>query len=183
MNTLVAIQNLHKVYFRGSERIDVLQGVNMDVPQGDFLALMGPSGSGKTTLLNLMGGLDTPTSGAVEIGGVRVVRDHHDRLAVIAVQRFEQFQDLVPRLAIEVAGRLVAEQQCRVGDDGAGDADTLLLAARELARIVVHAVAEADDRQRHLDPVLPIGLLQLREQQRQLHVARRRQHRKQVVQL
>ena len=48
---------------RGSERIDVLQGVNLDIPQGDFLALMGPSGSGKTTLLNLIGGLDPPIGG------------------------------------------------------------------------------------------------------------------------
>jgi len=72
MDTLVAIRDLHKVYRRGHERIDVLQGVTLDIPSGDFLALMGPSGSGKTTLLNLMGGLDTPTSGAVEIGGVRI---------------------------------------------------------------------------------------------------------------
>ena len=55
MDTLVKIRELHKVYYRGSERIDVLQGVALDIPQGDFLALMGPSGSGKTTLLNLMG--------------------------------------------------------------------------------------------------------------------------------
>ena len=53
----------HKVFRRGSERIDVLQGVNLDIPQGDFLALMGPSGSGKTTLLNLIGGLDRRPSG------------------------------------------------------------------------------------------------------------------------
>src|SRR5919201_1765647 len=72
METLVAIRNLHKVYFRGSERIDVLQGVNLDIPPGDFLALMGPSGSGKTTLLNLLGGLDTPTEGSVQVGGDRI---------------------------------------------------------------------------------------------------------------
>ena len=54
---------LHKVYYRGSEQIDVLQGITLDIPSGDFLALMGPSGSGKTTLLNLIGGLDTPTQG------------------------------------------------------------------------------------------------------------------------
>ena len=59
-NALVSIRDLHKVYRRGGERIDVLQGVDLEIPQGDFLALMGPSGSGKTTLLNLMGGLDTP---------------------------------------------------------------------------------------------------------------------------
>ena len=70
--TLVRIADVHKFYSRGNERVDVLQGVNITIPKGDFLALMGPSGSGKTTLLNLMGGLDTPTSGAVEIGGVRI---------------------------------------------------------------------------------------------------------------
>src|SRR6187401_3012451 len=70
--SLVEVRDLHKVFQRGGQRIDVLQGVNLDIPEGDFLALMGPSGSGKTTLLNLLGGLDTPTSGAVEIGGVRI---------------------------------------------------------------------------------------------------------------
>ena len=69
---LVRIADVHKYFTRGSERIDVLQGVNLDVPNGDFLALMGPSGSGKTTLLNLMGGLDTPTNGTVDVAGVRI---------------------------------------------------------------------------------------------------------------
>jgi putative ABC transport system ATP-binding protein len=71
-NPLVNITNVHKFFKRGSERVDVLNGVNLTVPQGDFLALMGPSGSGKTTLLNLMGGLDTPTSGSIEVAGVRI---------------------------------------------------------------------------------------------------------------
>ena len=71
-NALVNITNVHKFFKRGSERVDVLNGVNLQVPEGDFLALMGPSGSGKTTLLNLMGGLDTPTSGAIEVAGVRI---------------------------------------------------------------------------------------------------------------
>jgi putative ABC transport system ATP-binding protein len=69
---LVQVRAVHKHFTRGGERIDVLKGVNLDIPQGDFLALMGPSGSGKTTLLNLMGGLDEPTSGGVEVGGVRI---------------------------------------------------------------------------------------------------------------
>jgi putative ABC transport system ATP-binding protein len=71
-NDLVTITNVHKFFKRGSERVDVLNGVNLSVPKGDFLALMGPSGSGKTTLLNLMGGLDQPTSGTVEVGGVQI---------------------------------------------------------------------------------------------------------------
>jgi putative ABC transport system ATP-binding protein len=81
METLVKIRELHKVYFRGTERIDVLQGVNIDIPQGDFLALMGPSGSGKTTLLNLIGGLDTPTEGSVEVAGDRIDKMSGGRLA------------------------------------------------------------------------------------------------------
>ena len=72
METLVKVRDLHKVYYRGSEQIDVLQGVTLDIPAGDFLALMGPSGSGKTTLLNLIGGLDTPTKGSIEVAGDRI---------------------------------------------------------------------------------------------------------------
>ena len=74
METLVKIHDLRKIYRRGNERIDVLQGVTLDIPSGDFLALMGPSGSGKTTLLNLMGGLDTPTEGSIEVAGDRIDR-------------------------------------------------------------------------------------------------------------
>jgi len=71
-DTLVKVSEVHKYYSRGVERIDVLQGVDLDIPKGDFLALMGPSGSGKTTLLNLIGGIDMPTSGSVDVGGIRI---------------------------------------------------------------------------------------------------------------
>ena len=81
METLVRIQDLHKVYHRGSERIDVLQGVTLEIPKGDFLALMGPSGSGKTTLLNLMGGLDTPSSGSIDVAGDRIDKMSSGKLA------------------------------------------------------------------------------------------------------
>ena len=70
--SLVKIRDVHKHFTRGNERIDVLQGVSLDVREGEFLALMGPSGSGKTTLLNLMGGLDSPTGGSIEIAGSEV---------------------------------------------------------------------------------------------------------------
>jgi putative ABC transport system ATP-binding protein len=70
--SLVTIRDVHKHFTRGSERIDVLKGVNLDVPQGEFLALMGPSGSGKTTLLNLMGGLDQATAGSIQVGESRI---------------------------------------------------------------------------------------------------------------
>ena len=69
---LVKVRDVHKYFSRGGERIEVLTGVNLDVPKGDFLALMGPSGSGKTTLLNLMGGLDSPSGGDVEVDSVRI---------------------------------------------------------------------------------------------------------------
>jgi len=71
-SALVRVRGVHKYFTRGNERIDVLQGVDLDVPKGDFLALMGPSGSGKTTLLNLMGGLDKPTEGGVNVDGVQI---------------------------------------------------------------------------------------------------------------
>src|SRR5436190_24266731 len=69
---LVRVNNVDKLFRRGSEEIHVLSGLNLEVPKGEFLALMGPSGSGKSTLLNLIGGLDRPTSGGVSIDGERV---------------------------------------------------------------------------------------------------------------
>jgi len=103
-SSLVKIRGAHKVYSRGSERIDVLNGVDLDVPQGDFLALMGPSGSGKTTLLNLIGGLDRPTSGAVEVGGVPIDRLSDGKLAEWRSRHVGfvfQFYNLLPALNAE----------------------------------------------------------------------------------
>ena len=65
---IVSLKEVAKRYRKGREIIDVLTGIDLDIEDGDFLALMGPSGSGKTTLLNLIGGLDSPTSGAVFVG-------------------------------------------------------------------------------------------------------------------
>jgi putative ABC transport system ATP-binding protein len=72
METLVQVRNAHKTFFRGGEKIDVLQGLDVAVAKGEFLALMGPSGSGKSTLLNLIGGLDRPTAGSIVVGGVNI---------------------------------------------------------------------------------------------------------------
>ncbi|MCX7175927.1 MAG: ABC transporter ATP-binding protein [Proteobacteria bacterium] len=69
---MVSIRNLVKTYQRGSEKIEVLHGIDLDIPKGDFVCLMGPSGSGKTTLLNLIGGLDSPTGGQIEFDGDRI---------------------------------------------------------------------------------------------------------------
>jgi putative ABC transport system ATP-binding protein len=70
--SIVRIRDLVKDYRRGAETVRVLDGLSLDIQQGDFVALMGPSGSGKSTLLNLIGGLDRPTSGTLEVDGLRV---------------------------------------------------------------------------------------------------------------
>jgi putative ABC transport system ATP-binding protein len=103
-NALVRIAGVQKNYTRGGERIDVLRGVNLEIPQGDFLALMGPSGSGKTTLLNLMGGLDMPTSGSVEVNGVRINELSGGRLSRWRSQHIGfvfQLYNLLPVLTAE----------------------------------------------------------------------------------
>jgi putative ABC transport system ATP-binding protein len=101
MATLIDIQDLSKVYERGRQKVEVLHGVNLKIEEGDFLALMGPSGSGKTTLLNLIGGLDTPTSGSITVAGDRI-----DQLGAGALARWRaahvgfvfQFYNLMPML-------------------------------------------------------------------------------------
>jgi putative ABC transport system ATP-binding protein len=104
MTALVTARDVHKVYRRGSERIDVLQGVNLEIPSGDFLALMGPSGSGKTTLLNLLGGLDRPSDGAIEVAGTRISDLSAVRLARWRAERVGfvfQLYNLLPMLTAE----------------------------------------------------------------------------------
>ncbi len=101
MSSLVSIRNLHKTYQRGPEKVDVLHGLDLAIPHGDFVALMGPSGSGKTTLLNLIGGLDTPTSGEIEIEGERIDRMSGGQLANWRSRHVGfvfQFYNLMPML-------------------------------------------------------------------------------------
>ena len=78
---LVRIRALSKAYVRGKQVIEVLHGIDLDIAEGDFIALMGPSGSGKTTLLNLIGGLDSPTGGQLLIDGERIDALSPDQLA------------------------------------------------------------------------------------------------------
>ena len=104
MSALVAIRNLSKVYQRGAQKVQALHHVNLDIANGDFVALMGPSGSGKTTLLNLIGGLDSPTDGTITIGGGRI-----DRLGESALAKWRasnvgfvfQFYNLLPMLSAQ----------------------------------------------------------------------------------
>ena len=77
---LISVRGLDKSYVRGGEEIHVLQGLNLDVGAGEFIAFMGPSGSGKTTLLNLLGGLDVPTSGTVSVAGDEITSMSRRRL-------------------------------------------------------------------------------------------------------
>ncbi len=81
MAAIVEIRNLTKTFSRGSEQIRVLDNLSLEVPEGQFLALMGPSGSGKTTLLNLIAGLDSPTSGVIRVGEVDISSMSEGKLA------------------------------------------------------------------------------------------------------
>ena len=77
---LIQVRGINKTYRRGGETIQVLQGLNLEVDKGDFVAFMGPSGSGKTTLLNLLGGLDVPTSGTISVDGDEITHMSASRL-------------------------------------------------------------------------------------------------------
>ncbi|HOC11740.1 MULTISPECIES: ABC transporter ATP-binding protein [Thermomonas] len=104
MSTLVSIRNLHKTYQRGPEKVDVLRGIDLDIIQGDFVALMGPSGSGKTTLLNLIGGLDSPSSGSIEVAGQHIETLREGQLAQWRSNHVGfvfQFYNLMPTLSAQ----------------------------------------------------------------------------------
>ena len=104
MTTLIGIRDLSKVYERGKQKVEVLHHINLDIAEGDFLALMGPSGSGKTTLLNLIGGLDSASAGSISVGGQRI-----DQLGAGALAKWRaanvgfvfQFYNLMPMLSAQ----------------------------------------------------------------------------------
>ena len=104
MSTLVRIRNLTKTYQRGPEKIQVLHGIDLDIERGDFVALMGPSGSGKTTLLNLIGGLDSPSGGEIEVEGQRIDAMGSGQLSNWRSQHVGfvfQFYNLMPMLCAQ----------------------------------------------------------------------------------
>ena len=104
MKDLVEIRALSKTYERGKQKVEVLHNINLDIKQGDFLALMGPSGSGKTTLLNLIGGLDAPTAGSLSVGGQRIDQFGGGALAkwrASNVGFIFQFYNLLPMLSAQ----------------------------------------------------------------------------------
>ncbi|MBA3562985.1 MAG: ABC transporter ATP-binding protein [Gammaproteobacteria bacterium] len=104
MNTLIEIHDLSKVYERGKERLEVLHHIDLEIAEGDFMALMGPSGSGKTTLLNLIGGLDSPSGGSITIAGQRIDEMSGGELArwrAANVGFVFQFYNLMPTLSAQ----------------------------------------------------------------------------------
>ena len=104
MGKLVEIRGLSKVYERGSQKVEVLHHIELDIDSKDFVALMGPSGSGKTTLLNLIGGLDKPDQGEVNVSGQRLDRLSGGQLAKWRARHVGfifQFYNLLPVLSAE----------------------------------------------------------------------------------
>ncbi len=101
MNSIIHLENLHKSYFMGNQEIPVLKGISLDIFKNEYVALMGPSGSGKSTLMNIIGCLDTPTSGAYILNDKDVSKMADDDLAEVRNQEigfiFQQF-NLLPRL-------------------------------------------------------------------------------------
>src|SRR4029453_7207224 len=96
----------------------------------------------------------------------RIVGDHHHRLAEVGLQLAQQTEDLLGVARVKIAGRLIGDDEGGIGDDGAGNGDPLLLAARQRARVMVEAVGEADDAQRRFGPLPPLALVEVGEQQR-----------------
>ena len=126
MNTVVEAIDLKKTYMLGKVPVEALQGVNLKVEKGDFLAVLGPSGSGKSTLLNLIGALDKPTSGTLLIDGVDVSKLNDNHLADLRrrVGFVFQFFNLIPRfaaidnveLSMSIAGMNRSERKKRAAE-------------------------------------------------------------------
>ena len=104
MSAIVTLKNVLKRYRRGKEQVEVLHSLDLDIEDGDFVAIMGPSGSGKTTLLNLIGGLDQPTEGEVTVAGERIDRLTGGQLAKWRARHVGfifQFYNLMPMMTAE----------------------------------------------------------------------------------
>lgn len=102
--TILRVQDLTKIYGSGTARVAALQNVSFEVKQGEFVAIVGPSGSGKSTLLHMIGGVDTPTSGKVEVDGTDLASLNESRLAVFRRRQIGlvyQFYNLIPVLTVE----------------------------------------------------------------------------------
>ena len=101
---LARLSGVSRTYQKGKERVEVLHNLDLDIPDGDFIAIMGPSGSGKTTLLNLLGGLDRPSSGTVTVGGAEISSMSNNQLSTwrsTNIGFIFQFYNLLPVLTAQ----------------------------------------------------------------------------------
>ena len=101
---IVKVENLTKIYGKGDTEVRALDHVSFSIPQGQFVAIVGPSGSGKSTLLHILGGVDTPTSGSVQIGGTDISKLDETALAIFRRRQIGliyQFYNLLPILTVE----------------------------------------------------------------------------------
>jgi putative ABC transport system ATP-binding protein len=103
-DVLARLEGVSRTYQKGKEKVEVLHNLDLQIPAGDFVAIMGPSGSGKTTLLNLLGGLDRPTSGTIHIGGAELTAMSNSQLShwrSTNVGFIFQFYNLLPVLTAQ----------------------------------------------------------------------------------
>ena len=123
---MIQAQSVTRIIDTGTHRVEILRGIDLEVPRGQSVAIMGPSGSGKSTLLGLLAGLDTPSSGRIVLDGVDITGLSEDKLAVVRGQKvgfvFQSYQ-LIPSLTAEENVLLPLEL---AGRDGAGRAQELL---------------------------------------------------------
>jgi putative ABC transport system ATP-binding protein len=182
----VEVRNLSKVYGEGARRVEALKDVTFNVPAGQFVSLMGPSGCGKSTLLNLLGGMETPTSGEVRMMGESLASMGDDPLTLLrrtSIGFLFQFFNLLPALSVlenvEVplllagANRAEASQKAagmlqKVGLGAAGGRDPRELPPGEqqrvaLARALVHQpkLVLADEPTGNLDSAAGAAVLKL----------------------
>jgi putative ABC transport system ATP-binding protein len=151
---LIRVTALTKSIDTGTHRVEILKGVDLEIPQGQFAAVMGPSGSGKSTLLGLIAGLDTPTSGSVELDGEEITRLSEDEMAVVRARKIGfvfQAYHLIPTLTaeenvmlpMELAGAAAggreraAELLERVGLGGRADHYPVQLSGGEQQRVAL----------------------------------------------
>ena len=103
-DVLARLEGVSRTYQKGKERVEVLHNLDLEIPDGDFIAIMGPSGSGKTTLLNLIGGLDRPTSGTINVGGAELTSMSNSQLSSwrsTHIGFIFQFYNLLPVLTAQ----------------------------------------------------------------------------------